>query len=89
MLVRVRLLGSLRPPKVRGEINVELLADSNIASVIEELSRLYPEIATSLSNPSMSNLIMLSGVEIGNLSGVDTPLTEDSEVILIPVTHGG
>ena len=89
MLVRVRLLGSLRPPKVRRGIEVELPTDSKMTSLIEELSRLYPEIAPSLRNPITNNLIMLGGVEVGNLNGLDTPITEGSEVVLVPVTHGG
>ena len=89
MLVRVRLLGSLRPPKIQGGIEVELPADSNITSLIEELSRLYPEISSSLRNPSTNNLIMLGGIEVGNLTGQNTPLAEGSEVVFVPVTHGG
>ena len=89
MRVMVRLLGSLRPLKVCGGIEMELLADSKIITLIEELSRLYPEIASSLHNSSINNLIMLDGVEIGNLNGLGTPLTEGSKVVLVPVTHGG
>ena len=89
MLVKVRLLGSLRPPKIRGEIEVDLPTDSKIATLIEELQRLYPGITNSLRNPSTSNLIMLNGVEIGNLNGLDTPIAKGSKIVLVPVTHGG
>jgi len=89
MLVSVRLLGSLRPTGAPREIEVELPADSKMASLIEKLSKVYPEIVPSLTNPSTSNLILLGGVEVGNLNGLDTPLCEDSEVVLVPVTHGG
>jgi molybdopterin converting factor small subunit len=89
MLVKVRLLGSLKPPNVRGEFEVDLPTESKIATLIEELPRLYPEIANSLRNPSTSNLIMLDGVEIGNLDGLDTPLAKYSKIVLVPVTHGG
>ncbi|MGD0805195.1 MAG: MoaD/ThiS family protein [Candidatus Bathyarchaeia archaeon] len=89
MLVRVRLLGSLRPPGIPKEIEVEIPADSKIASLIEELSRLYPEIASSLINSSTVNLIMLEGIEVGNLEGLDTFLDQNATVIIVPVTHGG
>jgi len=89
MIVRVRLLGSLRPPDVPREIEINLQADSKIHILIQELSKLFPEIDPTISNPSAGNLILLRGVEIGNLNGLDTPLDEDSEIVLVPVTHGG
>jgi molybdopterin converting factor small subunit len=89
MLVKVRLLGSLKPPNVRGEIEVDLPTESKIATLIEELLKLYPEIANSLRNLSTSNLIILDGVEIENLNGLDTPVANGSKIVLVPVTHGG
>jgi molybdopterin converting factor small subunit len=88
MRVRVRLLGSLRPPDMRGGIEVELPEDSSLKTLIEDISETYPEVAGALRHPS-GNLIMVNGVEAGNLSGLATPLGEDSEVVLVPVTHGG
>jgi molybdopterin converting factor small subunit len=35
------------------------------------------------------SLIMLGGIEVGNLEGLETKISEGSEVVLVPVTHGG
>ena len=88
MRVRVRLLGSLRPAEMRGEVEVTLPTGSNLTTLIEHISEEYPEVADSLRSPS-GNLIMLGGVEVGNLGGLATPLSDGAEVVLIPVTHGG
>jgi molybdopterin converting factor small subunit len=88
MRVKVRLLGSLRPPNMRGGVEVDLPEGSNLATLIEDISETYPDVAGALRSPS-GNLMMVNGVEAGNLGGLYTPLSEDSEVVLVPVTHGG
>ncbi|MCX6649626.1 MAG: MoaD/ThiS family protein [Candidatus Bathyarchaeota archaeon] len=88
MRVRVRLLGSLRPAKRHGEVEVTLPEDSNLTTLIDYISEEYPEVAGSLRGPS-GNLIIVNGVEAGNLEGLATLLREGSEVVLVPVTHGG
>jgi len=67
---------------------VELPVDSKMIDLIETLSKDYPEVAETLRNTSMS-LIMLGGIEVGNLEGLETKISEGSEVVLVPVTHGG
>ncbi len=88
MRVNVRLFGSLRPVNAPGEIEVELPVDSKMIDLIETFSKDYPEVAGTLRNTSMS-LIMLGGIEVGNLEGLETKISEGSEVVLVPVTHGG
>lgn len=88
MRVKVRLFGSLRPVNAPGEIEVELPVDSKMIDLIETLSKDYPEVAGTLRNTSM-RLIMLGGIEVGNLEGLETKISEGSEVVLVPVTHGG
>jgi molybdopterin synthase sulfur carrier subunit len=41
------------------------------------------------SDPRPNALIMLSGREINTLQGLETPLTENDELALLPVAHGG
>ncbi len=56
--------------------------------MLGELSKI-PNLAKYLSNPASGNLIIVDGVEIGNLHGLETPLVDGSGVVLVPVTHGG
>jgi molybdopterin converting factor small subunit len=88
MRVRVRLLGSLRPANMRVGIEVELPSGSSLTTLIEEIVKQHHEVAGSLRSPA-GNLMMIDGVEAGNLGGLDTQLSDGSEVVLVPVTHGG
>ncbi len=88
MRVRVRLLGSLRPADMRCGIEVELPARSTLAALIERIVGMYPGVAGSLRSTA-GNLMIVDGVEVGNLNGMDTPLSDSSEVVLVPVAHGG
>lgn len=41
------------------------------------------------SDPRVNALIMVSDREINTLNGLDTELTENDELALLPVAHGG
>ena len=88
MRVRIRFLGSLRPANAPGEIEIALPVNSKIIDLIDSISNDYPEAAVMLVNPAR-NLIMLDGIEIGNLEGLETSIGNGSEVVVVPVTHGG
>ena len=87
MRVRVRLLGSLRQPGAPKEVNFEVPEDASISALIKRIIEEYPSLAGVLD--SIGNLVMVGGVEIGVLDGLGTRLGEGSEVVFVPVTHGG
>jgi molybdopterin converting factor small subunit len=87
MRVRVWLLGSLRQPGVPKEANFEVSEEASISTLKKRIIEEYPSLAGVLD--SVENLVMLGGVEIGVLDGLDTILGEGSEVVFVPVTHGG
>jgi molybdopterin converting factor small subunit len=89
MRVRVRLLGSLKPASAPREAEFEVAEGADISALIQDVVKRYPQTAETLRGATKGNLILLGGVEIGNLSGVATRLGEDSEVVFVPVTHGG
>jgi len=88
MRVRIRFLGSLRPVNASREFEMVLPANSKMIDLIDSISNDYPEAAVMLGNPAR-NLIMLDGIEIGNLEGLETSIGNGSEVVVVPVTHGG
>jgi molybdopterin converting factor small subunit len=88
MRVKVRLLGSLRPVNMHNTVEVELPAFSNLGTLMEKIKELYPEVASSIKRPAGS-LILLNGVEAGNFEGLETPVRDGSDIIVIPITHGG
>ena len=88
MRVRIRFLGSLRPSNAPREIEIELPVNSKIINLIYSISNDYPEVAVTIRNPARS-LIMLDGIEVGNIEGLETSISNGSEIVLVPVTHGG
>jgi len=88
MRVIVKFLGSLRLANALREIEIELPVNSKVIDLIESISNDYSKAAEILRNPAR-NLIMLGGIEVGNLEGFETSICDGSEVVLIPVTHGG
>lgn len=93
--VRVRMMGILREAAGRSDVDVSLEEGADISSVIQALinehgkklkgTLLDPVIRSALPN----TLIIINGVEIGNLQGLDTPLWDGDNLVLLPVTHGG
>ena len=94
MLVRVRLLGLLRDAASASEASVSLGDDSSLGGVLDGLVEILPGLRDMLGdlaevNPPQGILFLLDGVEAGNLGGLGTPVRDGSEVVLVPVTHGG
>jgi len=89
MRVRVRLLGSLRPTLAGRELELELPIGSDASTLIKHITEIYPQLVGMLDVSSSGVLIMLGGVEVGNLQGLETPLSDGLEVVFVPVTHGG
>jgi molybdopterin converting factor small subunit len=88
MMVRVRFLGSLITANVLREIEIELPINSKMIDLIDNISKDYPELSVTIRNRAR-NLIMLDGIEVGNIEGLETSISNGSEIVLIPVAHGG
>jgi molybdopterin converting factor small subunit len=88
MMVRVKFLGSLRTANTLREIEIELPVNSKLIDLIDTISGDYPELSVTLRNRAR-NIIMLDGIEVGNIEGLETSISNGSEIVLIPVTHGG
>jgi len=87
MQIRVRLLGSLRQPTAPTEMKYEVPEGATISTLIKRILIDYQSLTGVLF--SLGNLVMLGGVEIGNLDGFETLLSDGDEVVFTPVTHGG
>lgn len=93
--VSVRMMGPLREVSGRSEEELNLTGDVDVSSAIRELVEEHGEaFKEALLDPLSQNLtiktlILLNGVEINNIKGIDTPLADGDHIVLIPVTHGG
>ena len=94
MLVKIRLLGVLRDSGGSKETTLDVPDGSKVASVIKQLIGEDENLRKSLwdetvDSPVPNALIMLDGVEINNLQGIETPVKPDQELVLLSVVHGG
>jgi molybdopterin converting factor small subunit len=93
--VSVRMMGPLREASGRSKEELNLTGDVDVSSAIRELVEEHGEafkdaLLDPLSqSPTTKTLILLNGVEINNIKGIDTPLDDGDHIVLIPVTHGG
>jgi MoaD family protein len=94
--VNVRMMGPLREASGRSEEELNLTDIVDVSSAIRELVEEHGEaFKEALLDPLTKNpttiktLILLNGVEINNIKGIDTPLADGDHIVLIPVTHGG
>jgi molybdopterin converting factor small subunit len=94
MMVKVRFFGILKNRLGKDEINLTVNTPCNINDIIGKLIEIHKEIESEIIDPELNSpfpntLIMLNGVEVKNLEGLLTPVEEDSEIVFLPVTHGG
>ena len=88
--VKVRVLGTLG--RAIGREEFELAIDPpEVAQVIHKLSEMLgrDEAPFDPENPGAEALILLNGVEIGNLEGLRTPVDDGDVMVILPVAHGG
>ena len=97
MKVRLRFFGIFRSAAGASEIELEIASEApTVKSTIQQLA-FRPEfhdlkellLNSQTSDPRPNALIMVSGREISVLNGLETTLTENDELLLLPVAHGG
>mgnify|MGYP005671317693 CR=1 FL=1 len=94
MQVDVRLMGGLREAAGVPEIALAVEEGSSLGDAIGALVELFPAVGDALIDGVLGSyapnaLILVDGVEAGNLEGEATPLRDGSTLVLLPVTHGG
>jgi len=97
MKIRLKLYGVFRATAGRSELVIEITDGTpTVRSVISQFvsGKEYESLRQLLfekgsSDPRPNALIMVSGREINTLSGLETSLTENDELALLPVAHGG
>lgn len=92
--IRVRALGTLRNVMGKGCEEMILPDGANVKQVVEFLVDRYCGLEEIFidrltDNPLPNTIILLDGVEIGNLMSLGTTIKNGSTLTLLPVTHGG
>ena len=94
MQVKIRILGAIRETGGFKETMLDVPECSSVGSTIQVLIGDNEALRTLLwdievDSPSPNALIMLNGVEINNLQGMETPIKQGQELVLLSVVHGG
>lgn len=88
--MRIKMLGTFK--RAFREEDLTFPTNVEVSKVIEKIARGYGE--ENLSEPAgqiplQNAIILLNGVEIGNLEGLRTPVEDNDTLVFISVTHGG
>ncbi len=94
MSLKVRMLGVLLEVGGSKEQTIDVVEGATIDSVIRDLmaedERLEGVLWDKQVNSPLPNaLIMLDGIEVNNLEGLETPVKRGQELVLLSVVHGG
>ena len=93
MSLKVRMLGVLReagPKEQTINIREGATVDSVIRGMMVEDGRLEAALwDKEVDSPFPNALIMLDGVEVNNLEGLETRVNRGQELVLLSVVHGG
>ena len=92
-MVHVRLMGTFK--EAAGQSEIRLAECENIGKAIISLVKLlgnnFEKVIYDpvLKSPLPNALILLNGVEVNNLQGLETQVKEGDNMVLLSVTHGG
>jgi molybdopterin converting factor small subunit len=94
--VSVRLYGVLKTAAKTEGLELDFDRPVSIRELVTKLVDVIarPEFETYLIDADMKDprpnaLILVSGIEVGALDGIDTTLRDGDEVVFLPVAHGG
>ena len=94
--VRVRFYGVLKTAAKTDGLELDFDVAVTVRQLVNKLVSVIAQpgfetylIDADLKDPRPNTLILVSGTEIGALSGIDTTLRDGDEVVFLPVAHGG
>ncbi len=90
--VKIRLLGHLATDYGSSELVLELPEGSTLRQLLirlRSLSQVFRDAVTEEGETTVSYLVFINGVDAELLEGYDTVLEDGSEILLLPVAHGG
>ena len=94
MAILVKFIGSLHHFFEKGIKKFDYENNMSIKKLIDLIINTKPNvkeilISTQNNEFQLNSLILVNGVEISVLNGLETELSDKDEVTLIPVIHGG
>ena len=93
--VMARMMGPLKVASGSEEQELTLNHDANVGDAIHRILEAHEGgldgvlLDPYTLSPATNTLILLNGVEVGNLLGLETPMRDGDRLVLLSVTHGG
>ncbi len=93
--VTARMKGPLKEASGSEEQELTLNKDAKVSDAIHRILEVHEGTLDGAlldpytRSPATNTLILLNGVEVGNLLGLETPLRDGDRLVLLSVTHGG
>ena len=94
MIVIVNFIGALRNVFKESKKKFDCENDISIMALIDLLIKTKSDVKETLISQQgdvirLNSLILVNGIEISVLTGLDTKLANGDEITFIPVIHGG
>jgi molybdopterin converting factor small subunit len=94
LTITVKFIGVLRNIFEQSKNTFDCENAVSIMALIDLLIKIKPEVEESLITQQnevyrLNSLILVNGIEISVLKGLDTKLANGDEITFIPVIHGG
>jgi len=94
MAVTVKFVGALRHFLGTGEFALGCKACFSIGELMNAIKKEVPELKRNLVDQQLDDLgsntlVLVNGMEISVLNGLETRLKDGDEIVLVPVVHGG
>ena len=92
--ITVKMLGVAKDAAGRDQETITIPEDADIHEALRTLIEIHGQLLRDalldpVTGTPVATLILLNGVEIGNLQGLETPLNHGDTLVLLSVTHGG
>ena len=92
--VAVKMLGVVKEVVGFEEDIIDVPKGANVSTTLQVLIQKYgADFRDALLDPvtgtPVTTLILVNGVEIGNLQGLETSISDGDDLVLLSVTHGG
>jgi len=92
--VKIKLLGVFRRAYGSSEAILRIKKNVQLEEIIRKLAASSEDLRRILIDPELESplpnaVILLNGRDISALNGLETPVMDGDEIVLIPVIHGG
>jgi molybdopterin converting factor small subunit len=94
MVVSMRFVGSFRGVSGKEGLKLAFKRPVSLRTLVRKIVEKLPELRSSMIDPGSgeprrSMLVLVNGREISVLNGLETLVSDEDEVVFVPVVHGG